>query len=91
MTYAMSANYPILDQNGYALENGKGIAEGYIVVDSNGEVVPVKGANLSDYYDGVNNPSWDDYLANLGYKSEKRYTTAVTDASGYYTVYVKKA
>ena len=86
--YAQSANYPILDQFGYALE--KAVGKKYKVVDAKGHVVKVRGSNLSDYYDGVNAPSWEELLAELGYKPEQRYTTYETDKAGYYSVYIKK-
>ena len=88
MTYAQSANYPILDQFGYALPSG--LAKGYKCIDAKGSKVAMRGSNLSEYYDGVNAPSWTDLLASMGYREEQRYTTSVKSADGYYTVYVVK-
>ena len=87
MTYAQSANYPILDQFGYATLT----ANGYKYVDAQGNVVTRRGSNLSDYYNGITAPSWTDLLASLGYREEQRMTTTVKDAAGYYSVYVRKA
>lgn len=86
MTYAQSANYPILDQMGYAMDSA--IGKGYQVVDAKGAIVKPRGSNLSDYYDGVNAPSWTELIGKLGYKEEQRYTTTVKDSAGYYAVYV---
>ena len=88
MTYAQSANYPILDQFGYALPSG--LAKGYKCIDAKGSKVAMRGSNLSEYYDGVNAPSWTDLLASMGYREEQRYTTSVKSADGYYTVYAGK-
>lgn len=87
MTYAQSANYPILDQFGFATLTAKG----YKYVDAKGNVVTRKGSNLSEYYNGVTAPSWTALLAQFGMAEEQRMTTTVQDALGYYTVYVKKA
>lgn len=87
MTYAQSANYPILDQFGYATLTAKG----YKYIDAKGNVVTRRGSNLSDYYNGVTAPSWTDLLASLGYREEQRMTTTTKDAAGYYSVYVRKA
>ena len=76
-TYAMSANYPVLDMYGKVLKTAKG----YKYVDANGNTVSIKGDNLDSIYPGL--------LESLGY-GEKRLTTAVLSSDGYYTIYVVK-
>ena len=76
-TYAMSANYPVLDMYGKVLK----VQKGYKYVDANGQEVPIKGDNLDDIYPGL--------LESVGL-GEKRLTTAVLSPDGYYTIYVVK-
>lgn len=103
-SYAMSANYPILDQYGFALDSA--LPAGYKYVDAAGQNMTVRKSNLTDVYSGnqgnaaLNNafyqiygyyPTWENALAQFGMKSELRLTTTVKDAAGYYSVYVRKA
>lgn len=90
MTYAQSANYPILDMYGKAIK--KAVPKDYKVINGKKKKVGITGTGVDDYYNGVNAPDLAAVMEALGYDYPRiqKYSTTVKDANGYYTVYIRK-